>query len=85
MEDIILNYYKEETVITPELLQEAADIDPKQSNEDYCQHGEKVVQKFQTELGGLLELERIWREHFLHTMQPEFLPALWNVNHNADR
>lgn len=85
MESIVLNHYKEESEISPELLQEASDIDTKQNNENYNQHGELVVQKFQTDLGGLIELEKIWREHFLHTMQPKFLPSLWNVNHNANR
>lgn len=40
---------------------------------------------YRDKFGGLIELERIWREHFLNTMQPKFLPELWNVNHNADR
>ncbi|KAI8121866.1 Exonuclease 3'-5' domain-containing protein 2 [Lucilia cuprina] len=85
LESIVLNYYKEETKICLDLLQEASEIDTKRNNENYSQHGEKVVQKFQKNLGGLLELEKIWREHFIHTMQPKYLPPLWNINHNANR
>ncbi|XP_013099170.1 exonuclease 3'-5' domain-containing protein 2 [Stomoxys calcitrans] len=85
LESVVLDYYKEEPKVTLELLQLSAEIDTKSSNENYCNHGEKVVQMFQTKLGGLIELEKIWRVHFLQTMQPKFLPTLWDVNHNANR
>lgn len=48
-------------------------------------HGLKVVQYFQKREGGLVELERIWREHFLSTMKPKYLPNLWSVRHNHER
>lgn len=35
--------------------------------------------------GGLVELERMWREHFLTTMEPKYLPSLWSVRHNQER
>ncbi|KAL7730027.1 hypothetical protein ACLKA6_009317 [Drosophila palustris] len=85
MQKTILDYYAGEKQITQELLKRAADIDCRVENEDYCQHGKKVVDMYRDKFGGLIELERIWREHFLYTMQPKFLPELWNVNHNADR
>lgn len=51
-----------------------------------CQpHGLKVVQYFQKREGGLVELERMWREHFLLTMKPKYLPNLWSVRHNQER
>ncbi|CAL7938298.1 unnamed protein product [Xylocopa violacea] len=51
-----------------------------------CQpHGLKVVQHFQKGKGGLVELERMWREHFLLTMKPKYLPNLWSVCHNQER
>lgn len=52
---------------------------------DYISHGEKVVKEFQENNGGLIELEKIWRQHFLTTMKPKFLPSLWSVSHNEDR
>lgn len=51
-----------------------------------CQsHGLKVVQYFERKEGGLTELERMWREHFLLTMKPKYLPNLWSVRHNQER
>ncbi|XP_043601729.1 exonuclease 3'-5' domain-containing protein 2 isoform X1 [Bombus pyrosoma] len=51
-----------------------------------CQpHGLKVVQYFHKKEGGLVELERMWREHFLLTMKPKYLPNLWSVHHNQER
>ncbi|XP_060647380.1 exonuclease 3'-5' domain-containing protein 2 [Drosophila nasuta] len=85
MQKTILEYFTDEDSITQELLRKAATLDCKVENEDFCQHGKKVVDMYCDKFGGLIELERIWREHFLHTMQPKYLPQLWNVNHNADR
>ncbi|XP_012223059.1 exonuclease 3'-5' domain-containing protein 2 [Linepithema humile] len=51
----------------------------------YQPHGLKVVQYFQKQESGLVELERMWREHFLTTMQPKYLPSLWSVRHNQER
>lgn len=45
----------------------------------------QVVQYFQKREGGLIELERMWREHFLITMKPNYLPNLWSVRHNQER
>lgn len=53
--------------------------------DDYISHGEKVVKEFQESHGGLIELEKMWRQHFLTTMKPKFLPSLWSVSHNEDR
>lgn len=44
-----------------------------------------MVRKFEESMGGLTELERMWREHFLNTMRPKYLPELWCVTHNANR
>lgn len=30
-------------------------------------------------------MERMWREHFLSTMNPKHLPNLWSVRHNQER
>ncbi|XP_018358677.1 PREDICTED: exonuclease 3'-5' domain-containing protein 2-like [Trachymyrmex cornetzi] len=51
----------------------------------YQPHGLKVVQHFQKQESGLVELERMWREHFLFTMKPKYLPSLWSVRHNQER
>lgn len=85
LEDVLLGYYTEYSAISLDLLEVASEINTKQPNDNYCHHGEKVVQMFQSKFGGLVELEKIWRLHFLHTMQPKFLPLHWDVNHNANR
>lgn len=54
-------------------------------NENYNAHGAKVVEIYQNTKQGLIHLERIWREHFLKTMKPQYLPELWSVEHNVDR
>ncbi|KOC59183.1 Exonuclease 3'-5' domain-containing protein 2 [Habropoda laboriosa] len=56
------------------------------NDQSKCQsHGLQVVQFFQKREGGLVELERMWREHFLLTMKPKYLPSLWSVRHNQER
>lgn len=46
-------------------------------------HGLRVVKHFEEQdQGGLLALERRWREHFLRSMKPKHLPKLWSVDHN---
>lgn len=49
-------------------------------------HGELVVKKYK-ETEGLVKLETLWRQHFLNSMHPctEFMPVLWDVNHNKNR
>ncbi|KAH8375973.1 hypothetical protein KR200_012076 [Drosophila serrata] len=85
MRKTLLDFYTDYTEITEELLRQAANVEYRVENTDFCQHGERVVERYRNQFGGLVELERLWREHFLHAMQPRFLPDLWNVNHNADR
>lgn len=55
-------------------------------NESYVPHGLKVVRVYADGgLRGLMKLECRWRQHFLSSMQPRFLPPLWCVNHNHDK
>lgn len=55
-------------------------------NEAYVPHGLKVVRAHAEHgLRGLMVLERRWREHFLTTMQPHYLPPLWSVDHNHSK
>ena len=30
----------------------------------------------------LAELEKMWRQHFVDEMKPQFLPYMWSVDHN---
>ncbi|XP_050068742.1 exonuclease 3'-5' domain-containing protein 2 [Anopheles maculipalpis] len=73
------------TELTQSLLEEYSNIDISVRNELYCAHGERVVEYFKKTPGGLMQLERRWRENFLHTMRPKHLPPLWSVDHNYKR
>lgn len=53
-------------------------------NSEKPSHGELVVDHFRQN-EGIVNLEKMWRQHFLDFMRPRFLPNLWNVNHNANR
>ncbi|CAI8031587.1 Exonuclease 3'-5' domain-containing protein 2 [Geodia barretti] len=70
--------------ITPDMIQEAAEIDTRLQNSEFSPHAELVVRAVREEGGrqGLLEFQRRWRQHFLDTMNPRFLPELWSVDHN---
>ncbi|XP_058149197.1 exonuclease 3'-5' domain-containing protein 2 isoform X2 [Dasypus novemcinctus] len=70
-------------VVTDKMVQEAASLETRISNENYIPHGLKVVQ-CHTEGGlrSLMQLESRWRQHFLDSMQPKHLPQQWSVDHN---
>ena len=34
---------------------------------------------------GLVAFERLWRQHFLDSMKPNFLPKGWSVEHSHDQ
>ncbi|XP_066525884.1 exonuclease 3'-5' domain-containing protein 2 isoform X2 [Hoplias malabaricus] len=77
---------EENTEVTEEMLQSIANLETRIFNENYIPHGLKVVRAY-SELGlrGLIDLERRWRQHFLSSMQPRFLPPLWSVDHNHEK
>uniref|UniRef100_A0A336JZY7 Exonuclease 3'-5' domain-containing protein 2 n=1 Tax=Culicoides sonorensis TaxID=179676 RepID=A0A336JZY7_CULSO len=86
LEQEILKHLPEENEVTVELLEEYVDIDIYKKNESYQSHGKKVVEHFViSDNGGLIQLERMWREHFLNTMKPNHLPELWSIDHNVRR
>jgi len=70
--------------LDPGLLQEAADLEANVLNDNYAPHGRKVVDYFVLN-GGLILLEKVWRQHFLDKMAPKFLPPLWSVDHQKQR
>ena len=54
-------------------------------NNNYKPHGQQVVQHYLESGKGLMALEKRWRQHFLDTMKPQFLPDLWSVDHQKLR
>jgi len=72
--------------VTEEMVDEAASIDCLEVNGEYVPHSRAVVQHHMTTEGlSLIQLESRWRQHFIDTMKPKFLPDLWSVDHQADR
>lgn len=53
-------------------------------SDNYQAHGKKVVDYFK-ENDGLVELEKMWRKHFINTMKPKYLPEYWSIDHNVQR
>ncbi|XP_075980451.1 exonuclease 3'-5' domain-containing 2 isoform X2 [Anticarsia gemmatalis] len=84
LEDIILQYYPLHNEITVELLREACELQVIYENAEYESHGMKVVEYF-LEREGLLRLEEVWRQHFLDSMEPKYMPELWSIKHNEER
>ncbi|XP_029454664.1 exonuclease 3'-5' domain-containing protein 2-like isoform X2 [Rhinatrema bivittatum] len=81
----IKTFYGTKT-ITKEMLQEAAALETRIFNESYMPHGLKVVQCYaKGGLRSLMQLEKRWRQHFLDTMQPKYLPLQWSVDHNHSK
>lgn len=66
------------------LLQQAASIDTRLKREGFEEAGELVV-RYAIEHGGLVAFERLWRQHFLDSMKPGFLPKGWSVDHSHDQ
>jgi hypothetical protein len=54
---------------------------PPRDEDEAVEHGEQVVAR----AGDVQAFIRRWREHFLHTMQPQFLPRHWDVDRPASR
>jgi len=42
-------------------------------------HGYRIVQKLDTE-EKIMEFVKLWRNHFIDMMQPEFMPHGWSVD-----
>ena len=87
LQNVILSYYSTHTVCDSELLESAVNIESFIVNDNYTPHGEKVVDCFTSQHGiekGIVMLEKLWRNHFLDSMRPQFLPPLWSVDHRQD-
>ena len=83
LENIVKDHYNVEE-LTEEIIKQAADCNFNEVNEEYVPHSRAVVQYF-LENGGLLQLEVLWRKHFIDKMNPQYLPELWSVNHQEER
>lgn len=81
----ILDHYPDKTELTEEFLNELNLLSTSELCDNFTSHAQKVTDYFNSNNGGLTELEKMWRENFLANMKPKFLPELWSVDHNATR
>ncbi|BFY97658.1 hypothetical protein BsWGS_00698 [Bradybaena similaris] len=77
LEKLLQNFYGVDSV-TEELIKQAAETNAKKMTENYIPHAQKVVEHMANN-SGLLTFQRRWRQHFLDTMNPQYLPAFWSV------
>lgn len=75
-----LQQFFECKILTEEQLEEAANMEVKVYGSGHQEHGQAVVEAYKKV--GLCKLEQRWRQHFLDTMKPRFLPECWSVTHN---
>jgi len=80
---LIVQKHFSASALTPEMILEAATMETHKENANFVSHGFEVVERVRSE-GKLLEFEKMWRKHFVDTMQPKFLPPLWSVDHRHE-
>jgi cobalt/nickel-transporting P-type ATPase D len=51
----------------------------KEENRIFYDHGYRVVQKLSTE-EMIMDFVKLWRVHFIETMQPKYMPKGWSIN-----
>merc|ERR1719354_851292 len=82
--DSILNYYKE-NVLDQRLLDRACSIDKNElkAKQVFVSHAEQVVNilKKDNVAQNIYDFQKLWREHFLESMQPKHMPSNWSVDY----
>ncbi|KAJ8735085.1 hypothetical protein PYW08_014335 [Mythimna loreyi] len=84
LEQVLLQHFPDQHEITEEFLGKVVQTKLALEDSEQESHGVKVVEYF-FKNGGLLRLEELWREHFLNSMEPRHMPALWSVKHNQEK
>ena len=79
LENVLKEHFKCD-VLSDELIKSAYDLDVNILNENYFPHGLKVYLAYKKI--GLINLETRWREWFLDSMSPKFMPDNWSITHN---
>ena len=67
--------------ITEEDLISASEVEYHVKTADFARHGEYVAQNIKD----LNVFVQRWRQHFLRTMNPQFMPKLWNIERPIDK
>ena len=84
LKSILSEYYGVQE-IDEEICKRGMNLESNILNEGYIPHGKKVVDFFISSGDGILSLEEKWRQHFLDSMHPNFLPPFWSVSHQQQR
>ena len=72
---IIVQKYFNAPVLTQEIIMQAVIMETRKENANFVSHRREVVKRVREE-GKLLEFEKMWRNHFVDTMHPKYLPPL---------
>lgn len=83
LKKVVCDYYNI-TFFSDDVLHEVCNLEDIGLGNSVIPHGLKVYQYF-CENDGLIKLEKIWRQHFLDSMKPQFLPSMWSIDHNHKR
>jgi hypothetical protein len=67
--------------LSPEILAQAAELDPHVTPEGFRTHGSLIVGALGDDLQGFVER---WRRHFLEHMRPAHLPRDWSVERDVN-
>ena len=49
-------------------------------SENFQGHGSMIVEKL-----GMDETKRVWRKHFMETMEPKFMPEYWAIDPQKEK
>lgn len=78
-EQILKDYFKIDE-LDEETIRKAGKLDFKINNSEFKPHGQKVTDAYKKI--GLVNLEQRWRENFISSMNPQYLPEGWSTRHN---
>ena len=71
---------KEDEELTEEILQNATEVETEIPNPDYIPTAEIVVQSFCQDDDAIEKFVKDWRQYFVDTMEPQYLPTGWDVD-----
>lgn len=69
--------------ITTQDMKEAADAQPHVKTETYASHGMMIVQQCCGSTEDAWTFIKMWRQHFIDTMNPQHMPPGWSVEHKV--
>lgn len=72
------------TELTQGDLERVCEMQEKQENPNYKSHEQLLVEIIRDDEEKLYEFVRMWRYHFVNTMQPKFLPPHWDPKRPLD-